>query len=160
MHLPLFGSPTMSEPAVASLNPADTLAEGLILCALDIQSGSSKAALEFMGSTFHCLPPSIKKSKVKSFIEGAVGMGNSGGKLSQPNLKDEPSDEVVEDFIAKHPDGASCDAIGEVLGVCSVRVRQILKSALEKALRNAIRRNVSPHDYPSKQTVWDRIASS
>jgi hypothetical protein len=36
----------MSEPAVASLNPAERLAEDLILAALDIQSGSSQSALE------------------------------------------------------------------------------------------------------------------
>jgi DNA-directed RNA polymerase sigma subunit (sigma70/sigma32) len=85
---------------------------------------------------------------------------NDGGREQQPYLKDEPSDEVVEDFIAKHPDGASCDAIGEVLGVCSVRVRQILKSALEKALRVAKRRDVHPSDYAKHETVWDRIANS
>lgn len=85
----------------------------------------------------------------------------TGGSENQPWRKDEPSDEVVEDFIHRHPNGASCDAIGEVLGVCSVRVRQILKSAITKCQRVCARREITVEDLPKQhETVWDRIASS
>ena len=76
---------------------------------------------------------------------------------SQPGRREEPSDEAVEAFIATHPGGASLEEIGAVLGMTRNRVGQIVSDALEKALRIARRRGLEAHDFPTTETLWDRM---
>lgn len=84
---------------------------------------------------------------------------NDGGREKQPNLKDIP-DELVEEFVATHPEGASLEAIGQVMGLTSCRVGQILSKALAKCQRACAQRDISPADVPCRQSVWDRLESS
>jgi predicted transcriptional regulator len=83
---------------------------------------------------------------------------SEGGVTSQPTYKDIP-DELVEEFIASHPEGASCEEIAEVMGMTRTRVGQILKAAIEKCHRVCQRRDIAPADYiKDRSTVWERLA--
>lgn len=85
---------------------------------------------------------------------------NDGGRLSQPGYKDIP-DQVVEEFVAKHPSGASCEEIGQVMGMTRTRVGQILKSAITKCQRVCARRGVTVEDIPKhRETVWERLSNN
>ena len=79
--------------------------------------------------------------------------------LNEKHTKDIP-DEVVEAFVASHEGGASLEAIGQVMGLTSCRVGQILKKALVKLRRACKERGISPSDVPSRESVWDRMESS
>ena len=84
---------------------------------------------------------------------------NDGGRLKQPCYRGDIPDELVEAFIHEHPEGASAEAIAQTIGLSRERVSVILKKALEKLRRVAERRDISPHDIPSRESIWDRIAS-
>lgn len=76
---------------------------------------------------------------------------------SQPHRREEPSDEVVEQFIAAHPAGAPLELIAEQFGWSRSRAGQVLKQALEKCLKKARARGLDATDFPSRETLWDRM---
>ena len=77
----------------------------------------------------------------------------------QPGFVDIP-DHVVEEFIHQHPNGASMVEIGEALGITRERVYQILRKALAKCQVAALRAGINADDFPSRESVWDRLESS
>lgn len=66
---------------------------------------------------------------------------------------DDPDGVTYEDMIAfidKHPDGATLEEVGEVLGITRERVRQIEFSALRKLRRELAKGDVNaPGEQPS-----------
>lgn len=84
--------------------------------------------------------------------------GGHSMNLNEKHTKDIP-DEVVEAFVASHEGGASLEAIGQVMGLTSCRVGQILNKALAKCQRACKERDISPSDVPCRTTTWDRLES-
>lgn len=69
-------------------------------------------------------------------------------------------DDAVEAFIHEHPNGASPEVIGEVMGISRERVYQLLRRALAKCQRACRERDISPADIPTApQSVWDKLQS-
>jgi len=50
-------------------------------------------------------------------------------------MSHEPSEQEVDAFIAKHPDGGTAEQIAEVLGVTRQRTFQIIDKAIAKVQR-------------------------
>lgn len=74
----------------------------------------------------------------------------------QPGLVDIP-DELVEEFIASHPNGGSVQEIANALGLTRERVFQLLRKALVKAQVAALRAGISVADIPCRTTTWDQM---
>jgi hypothetical protein len=81
---------------------------------------------------------------------------STGGVEHQPGYRGEPSDEEVDALIHERGE-MTFDEIGEVFGFTRQRAKQLFSQALEKALRVCQRRDISPADYPQRETVWDRL---
>lgn len=75
---------------------------------------------------------------------------------SQPGFRDIP-DEVVEAFVAEHPDGASSEQIAEAIGMSRQRVHQLVSKALVKALRGAEKKGLMCPSFYEPQSHWDKF---
>lgn len=84
---------------------------------------------------------------------------NDGGSSNQLGYRGEPSDAEVDRLIHERGE-MTFDEIGEVFGFTRQRAKQLFSQALEKALRVAVRREVSPHDFQAPDSIWDRLSSS
>lgn len=56
--------------------------------------------------------------------------------------KPEPPNDVVENFIARHPDGADFQEIADVFGCSHQRIQQVLAKAIRKIFTKMIERGV------------------
>jgi len=84
-------------------------------------------------------------------------MPNDGGREKQPGYRD-ISDAEFQAFMAEHESGANTYEIAAFLGLTPARVGQILRKALVKLRTECARRGISAHDFPVKETTWDRMA--
>lgn len=71
----------------------------------------------------------------------------------------EISDAEFQEFLDSHPAGASVQEIATFMGITRERTYQILNKALGKLQRVCRERDISPGDFPSRETTWDRLES-
>jgi hypothetical protein len=79
----------------------------------------------------------------------------------QPGFKGELPDTEVEELIDRWPGGVPVEVIASRMGVTTERIRQILRGALVKALRQCQRRGITLADCPPPtETPWSRLERS
>ena len=84
------------------------------------------------------------------------GTNMIGGADKQKNYHD-IDEATFQAFLETHPNGATIQEIATVMGMTSCRVGQITNKSLVKLLRVCERRDLKASDFPTKETMWDRL---